>query len=29
MQLDYTDVALEEVNETNRTKIKSQFEFCN
>lgn len=29
MQLDYTDVALEEVNETNRTKIKSQFDFCN
>ena len=29
LQLDYTDEALQEVNATNRTQIKSQYDFCN
>lgn len=29
MQLDYSDVALEEVNQYNRMMVKSQFDFCN
>lgn len=28
MQLDYTDYALENVNQYNRTMIKSQYDFC-
>lgn len=29
MQLDYSDVALEKVNQYNRMMVKSQFDFCN